>query len=287
MLGYTLVRISARGKRSEPSLQNGAPIGMHVNAERPTDPPAEGSIDRDDSRCAAGSARHIATVGLHSSASTWVFNVLRELLIASFTETQITSCYADQLQQLPPEHLLTRRHLLVKSHHGSDELHQWLDARGFRFVLSIRDPRDAAVSMAQRFKTPLAFAAGWINDDCQRIMRLAPSSTLLFRYETRFFDQVDTVEQLAGHFDLTVVPSVMQSIFDRYSTDAVRDFALGLKGRSGADLRKIGQFVMDKVTQVTEIHIGDTRSGKWRELRPAMQARLTEIYAPFIERFGY
>jgi hypothetical protein len=44
---------------------------------------------------------------------------------------------------------------------------------------------------------------------------------------------------------------------------------------------------MDRVTQIHEPHIGDTRSGKWRELPVQVQTELTQRFAAFLERFGY
>ena len=165
--------------------------------------------------------RRIATIGLHSSASTWVFNVVRELLIASAGERQVMSVYADELHQLPPDHVLSSQHLLVKSHHGSSELDDRFTSCGFQIVLSIRDPRDAAVSMAQRFKTPLALTADWIKADCERMLRLVSSEHPVLKYEARFFDDITTMLRIADMLGLVVEQGTMREIFERYRTDAV------------------------------------------------------------------
>jgi hypothetical protein len=44
---------------------------------------------------------------------------------------------------------------------------------------SVRDPRDAVISMAQRFKAPVATTVRWIARDCDRVMRLAPRARIL------------------------------------------------------------------------------------------------------------
>jgi hypothetical protein len=44
-----------------------------------------------------------ATIGLHASASTWIFNVVRELLIATHGDDRALSFYADELSTLPDE----------------------------------------------------------------------------------------------------------------------------------------------------------------------------------------
>src|SRR5215469_2694792 len=97
----------------------------------------------------------VATVGLHASASTWVFNVARELLIAAYGEDAVMTLYADEIALLPTRTARAGRHLVVKSHRGSPPLDRWFVERGARVLVSVRDPRDAAVSMAQRFKRRL------------------------------------------------------------------------------------------------------------------------------------
>jgi len=41
------------------------------------------------------------------------------------------------------------------------------------------------------------------------------------------------------------------------------------------------------VSHIHEPHIGDGRSGKWRDLPAPEQAELTRIFAPFLDRFRY
>jgi hypothetical protein len=231
--------------------------------------------------------RLVATIGLHSSASTWVFNVVRELLIASFGEAQVLALYADEVGQLPPEHVIQSHHVVIKSHHGSGNLTEWLESKQTQIFLSVRDPRDAAVSMCLRFKTPLAITSGWIAADCDRILRLSPANDPVLRYEDRFFEDIGAVRRLADALDLACEPCALDSIFERYRTEAVRLFAQALPGGPPARQTKIGPFIMDKVTHINERHIGDARSGKWRELPESTRTKLTEIFAAFIERFGY
>jgi hypothetical protein len=45
--------------------------------------------------------RLVATIGLHASASTWVFSVVRELMIAALGDAQVLTLYADELGQVP------------------------------------------------------------------------------------------------------------------------------------------------------------------------------------------
>jgi hypothetical protein len=160
--------------------------------------------------------RVIATVGLHGSASTWVFNVVRELLIASVGEGNVLAVYAERPDELPDEVTRTlARHLVVKSHHGSAELDAWLAAAQAQLILSIRDPRDACLSMAQRFNARLDVAARWLANDCRRLLRLSAQDLPLLRYEDRFFEDPAAVGRLAEVLGVSVAPADLAAIAAR------------------------------------------------------------------------
>ncbi len=232
------------------------------------------------------SCRVVATIGLHASASTWVFNVVRELMIARFGEISVSALYAETLSELPGEPARSDQPLVIKSHHGSPELDFWLAANNAQYFVSIRDPRDASISMAQRFKAPLGAAVRWLENDCRRMMNFATAPTLL-RYEDRFFERKSTVEQLANALGIEVEPGLTEAIFARYSTDSVRALARSLTSLPAERLNTTGRFAFDRVTQIHEPHIGDTRSGKWRDLPADVQSELTRRFAAFLKRFGY
>lgn len=230
----------------------------------------------------------VATIGLHGSASTWVFNVVRELMIAGLGEQQVLACYADKLDGLPDQAARAGRHLVIKSHHGTAELDCWLaDARA-RIFLSIRDPRDACISMSQRFRAPLNQAVGWLANDCNRVMRLAAQGHAMLRYEDRFFERREPAERLAQSLGLQLAPAMIEAVAARYDTEAVRSFAQSLGELPPERLVRMGaSHLMDQVTQIHAPHIGDARSGKWRDLPAPLQAQLTGLFAPFLDQFGY
>ena len=231
--------------------------------------------------------RLVATIGLHASASTWVFNVVRELMIAVLGDAQVLTLYADELGQLPDAAARAGRHLVIKSHHGSAGLDAWLAAERAQVFLSMRDPRDACISMSQRFNAPLGHAVRWIANDCNRLLRLAPRGHLLLRYEDRFFDDPSAAERLACALGVRVAPAVMTAILARYRTEAVRSFAQRLGDLPPERVTRVASFMMDRVTHILGPHIGDTRSGKWRGLPGPLQAELTRLFGPFLDRFGY
>ncbi len=228
----------------------------------------------------------VATIGLHASASTWVFNVVRELMIATSGEAGVLTLYADDPAGIPDETARAGRHLVIKSHHGSAALDAWLAAHQARVLASVRDPRDACVSMSQRFGANLAATTRWIANDCDRLLRLPPPP-LLLRYEDRFFELPDTVTRLGHALGLRTTAGQRAAIFDRYRTEDVREFARTLAELPPARITLVNGVPMDTVTQILAPHIGDTRSGKWRDLPDPAQADLTRLFAPFLDRFGY
>jgi hypothetical protein len=229
----------------------------------------------------------VATIGLHSSASTWVFNVARELLIAARGEAAVLALYGERVEDLPAEVDRAGRFLVLKSHHGSDGLDQWLTAGRAVLLLSLRDPRDAALSMAQRFGAPLGQAAGWIANDCRRLARLVAAAPLLLRYEDRFFDDPAIPGRVARALGLAPDPAAEAAVFARYATAAVRRFADNLPTLPPERLASFGPTTVDRVTQIHRRHIGDARSGKWRDLAEPERGHLSRFFRPFLDHFGY
>jgi hypothetical protein len=231
--------------------------------------------------------RVVSTVGLHSSASTWVFNVVRELTIDAVGAARVLALHAEEAGQPLVEAAGAGRYLVIKSHHGSAELDAWLAAAEARIVLSVRDPRDASISMSQRFNAPLDHAVRWLANDCNRLLRLASQGHPLLRYEDRFFDDPKAVARLARLLGLRPSPATLEAIFARYRTDAVRAFAESLQTLPPERLTLVGSWTMDQMTLILAPHIGDARSGKWRELPGSVQAWMTRLFKPFLEHMGY
>ncbi len=229
----------------------------------------------------------VATVGLHGSASTWVFNVARELVAAAAGEDRVLTLYADEPGQLPDEAARRGKHVVVKSHQGSLELDAWLQDQGAPIILSLRDPRDACLSMAQRFAAPLQHTARWLANDCRRVARLAEQGHPYLRFEDRFFDEPASVARMAARLGMASDPALTDAIFARYRTEAVRDFSRRLEALPPERLTMVGPFRMDRITQILAPHIGDARTGKWRDLPASVQLELTRWFRPFLDRFGY
>jgi hypothetical protein len=111
----------------------------------------------------------------------------------------------------------------------------------------------------------------------------------VLRYEDGFFDDPATLRRLAAGLGLAVPDAALASIFADWRTAAVRARAAAVASLPAERRRDFGaRLTLDAATLVTHTHIGDGRSGKWREAFDAgMRARLTGFFAPFLLRFGY
>jgi hypothetical protein len=231
--------------------------------------------------------RVVATIGLHGSASTWVFNVVRELMTAVVGEAAVMTVFTDDVRGVPGVAERAGRYLIIKSHTGSADLDKWLAEEHVRIILSVRDPRDACLSVAQRFNLSIESAIHNLAYDCAHLIRLAAEGHAVLRYENRFFEDPGTIRELADWLGLRVAAPTMAAIFERYRTDAVRSFVAQLGDLPAERQGTIRSVLADTVTYYQTGHIGDGRDGKWHDLPPSGQDGLTRMFTPFLDQFGY
>ncbi len=232
--------------------------------------------------------RLVATVGLHGSASTSLFNIVRELMIEAVGVDEVLALYGEDVSALPAPLASDRRHVVLKSHSGSPGWEWLVRLSRAPVILSVRDPRDAVLSLMERFGMQLEPSARAIMADCRRAERCAEAGHTAFRYEDRFFEDETLAGQLAAKLGLDVPGPTCREIGARYTTEGVRSIASNLAGLPPGRVLEAGAVQLDQVTQIHRSHLGDGRVGKWRDrLSPGNGAALTQAFAPFLQRFGY
>lgn len=240
-----------------------------------------------------GRSRHnprvVMTVGLYGSASTWVFNVLRELMIARHGAARVHAVYSDTVAKVIEDRQALGRYVVWKMHFGEPAFEVFAQFADPTMVLTVRDPRDAVLSLVNRFNTQIEPAVHAIGRCCNRMLHCAQFGHPILRYEDGFFRDPATVRAIAAHIGTEVGDDATGGIFARYTTEAVRAFAERVealpaervKGDPNVDL-------YDEVTQIHRGHIGDEAAGKWRwQLPREQQEALSGLFAPFLARFGY
>jgi hypothetical protein len=228
------------------------------------------------------------TIGLYSSASTWVYNVLRELMLAQHGEDRVFSIYSDSVATVIGEPRALGRYVVWKIHLGEPAWDVFAQFADPTVLLTVRNPRDAILSLVNRFNTGIGLATNAIIRCCNRVAQCKGNHPIL-RYEDRFFETADSVRRIAEYIGVAVPDTVIDAIFGRYSTEGVRALAEQVEALP-AD-RLTGDPAIDcydSMTQIHRGHIGDGRVGKWQhQLSEEQQRALTAHFAPFLARFGY
>jgi hypothetical protein len=232
--------------------------------------------------------RLILAVGVRGSASTWAFNVARELAESAIGAVAVAPCFANTPDDLAAAEAGGAACVVCKTH-GVAGLDRLARQDGARVIVTVRDPRDAMLSLIERFGTPPQVALRGVAESCNAVLGCAAPDVPVLRYEDGFFERADTVALLARHLRLDVGAAEAARIFAGWRTEAVRAFAATVPTLPAERLVDDGAiFCFDRLTQVHRAHIGDGRVGKWRErFAPQAQAELGRVFAPFLDRFRY
>jgi hypothetical protein len=148
----------------------------------------------------SGKPRFFFCCGIHGSGSTWMFNLARE--ICRTQGVDFVSCHRETKAYLPLDGLGSRL-LVVKSRTPQDDLRPFIASSGEPAVITLRDPRDAVVSIMQRFPDSEASsfdaALKTVEVSADRLVRLSRARELpVFRYEDGFVGSVETFDRVAG-----------------------------------------------------------------------------------------
>jgi hypothetical protein len=232
--------------------------------------------------------RLVLAVGVRGSASTWAFNVARELMEAALGAAAVTPCFVNTPDDLAAAQAGGAACVVCKTH-GVAGLDRMARQDGARVIITVRDPRDAVLSLIERFGTPPQVALRGVAESCNAVLGCTAQHWPVLRYEDGFFARADTVALLARHLGLDVAAAEVARIFAAWRTEAVRAFAATVPTLpAGRLVDDGGIFCFDRLTQVHRTHIGDGRVGKWRErFAPKAQAELGRVFAPFLDRFRY
>jgi hypothetical protein len=230
-------------------------------------------------------------LGMFSSASTWTFNVMRQIAIALSPDGTTQAQFLDFDDPIPPFH--ESRGIVLFKTHGSGVARE-LGRRAEGIVITLRDPRDAVVSLMQSNKLPFDIAlrmtevSAWT---CVPFMKHPRS--LLLHFEDRFFDDPATVGRVAALFPGTLPQGKSTQIFAALRRDAVDAFIADMDGKPTTQTAFNAvtgrQDVFNVATGWHRHHAGRTGEvGRWHRDLTDFQIRAIEHrMRPWMERVGY
>ena len=230
--------------------------------------------------------RVILCVGLKSSGSTWLYNVVIQLLRTK-TRSGVTPFYADNLAMFPPG-TERARILVVKSHEPSRALVYLMRLTRGCVFLSVREPRDAIASLLQRFGHAFEGALKETARQSARIVELAASEDMItYRYERGFYDRSQTIGEIAAALGIRINTAMRERIFRSLTREAVREKIDNLEKR-GTFGKKPNADSFDPWTHWHPGHVGDGRVGKHTTvLSRKQQAEVLAKTLGYRKQFGY
>jgi hypothetical protein len=243
------------------------------------------------STCIHWEAAMFWCLGMFSSASTWTFNVVREIAVALSPDSPPRAQFLDFDDPLPA--FDEERSALIVKTHGSS-VARALGRRAEGIVITLRDPRDAVVSLMQSNKLPFEVAlrmtevSAWT---CVPFIKHPRS--VLFRFEDRFFEDPATIGRIAALFPDELPKSESARIFAALGRGAVDAFIAGMDGKpttQSAFNAVTGQHdVVNVATGWHKHHAGRTgKVGRWhRDLTDFQMRAIEHRMRPWMERVGY
>jgi hypothetical protein len=224
-------------------------------------------------------------LGMYASASTWLFNVARQIhevagqgpVKTHFFSTAGNFAGFDQAG-------VTN---IVKSHEIKDERTILeLSRRAERILVTMRDPRDAVTSLMLYHSYTFERALPLVEEAARLCMGFARDKrAVLWHYESGFSAEPATVGRIAAHLGYQLEPAAAQKIFDANRREEVEKYIAKMDRMPGVLQDRVSGDRLDPRTHWHTHHAGrDGEIGRWRHMLTAAQAsevadRLRDCYA--------
>ena len=220
--------------------------------------------------------------GLHSSGSTWMFNLAREICRTQAVDFE--SCHQESDANLP-WHALGWQLIVVKSHAPELGFRSLIANSDEPAVITVREPRDAVASLMQRFATTFAEALEAVITSAGSLVALSRLRKLpIFRYESRFVGDAETFDRIAALLRTNPSTDDREAILAMLEPESVKKAIRGLEAAGTIQ----GEEIWDRTTQWHANHVGDGRVGKFANvLTPEQQYETLKQTREFCDCFGY
>jgi hypothetical protein len=251
------------------------------------------------SRTCEPPAQGVLCAGAKSSASTWLYNVVAEILRrrgeaeawsyvrsddrATHAPRYVKQFYADSPESFPrfDGHLDT---LVIQTQQPSISLSAFAARAEFQVVMTIREPRDAVASLMKRFGFSFSSALEAVTGGDTQIVDLFRSSApLVLRFEDRFYDREMTIATIAEFLGVDLADHLIREIFSVLTRKQV--------ARKIDEMRREGVFGVlrhDPQTRWQIGHVGEIAIGQHAEILSREQQLLVlSATAGYCAEFGY
>jgi len=228
----------------------------------------------------------ILCVGLKSSGSTWLYNVVIQLLKEKY-RGGVTAFYADKYAMFPPD-TERARVMVIKAHEPTKGMVYLARVTRGQIFLTLREPRDAIASLMQRFEHTFESAMSETERQSKRIAELDSEEDMItYRYEDGFFDRFETIGEIAHALGIKASKTTRERIYRSLTRDSVRQ-QIGKFKKTGKFGKKPDFNSFDRETQWHPGHVGDGKIGKFAGvLSSAQQKKVLAATKDYAKRFGY
>ena len=241
--------------------------GYSLTYTYPNPPPAKEASD----------AMIVSTLGLYSSGSTWLFNVVRcicakhsdkSFSVYADSGGDVMSCFGDEIE-----------YLVIKSHHLDNDFLKIIRATSAKLIITVREARDGVTSLMNRFGTSESDALSQISLSASAIaVARNMFGHMIFVYEDRFMDNKDTIKKIADYIEVEISDDFASEILAQFDREKVASDITAQFEHASADI------TYDDATHWHVGHIGDGKSSKWSEtLSDAAAAAIDEAINPFCQ----
>ncbi|HWE06323.1 MAG TPA: hypothetical protein VG274_06415 [Rhizomicrobium sp.] len=248
--------------------------------------------------------RGILCAGAKSSASTWLYNVVEEILrrrgeaeASSYTradESPLSHAHGNVRQFYADSPRGFSRYdprvdtLVVQTQQPSDALSALAACPRFQVVMTIREPRDAVASLMKRFGFSFAGAFRAVAEGDARIVGLfRRRAPLVLRFEDRFYEREVTLVAIADFLGVDLPAMLVREIFNALTRESVvKKIESMRQGGVLDDLMNPTRH--DPQTRWRLGHVGEIAIGQHAEfLSREQQLVVLTATAEYCAEFGY
>ena len=207
----------------------------------------------------------ILCLGLPSSASTWAFNIVRALVSTRNPDT--LGVFAETSAAFQQAVLPGTTDVILKAHRLDEALFRVIEASDTPTIITWRDPRDAAVSMAQRAGHDILSEIPAVQRSAACILsllQLKRKNTLVLDYAADYMNRVETIRDIARCLQITPSAALVERLHSSLKTTALRKSLNSWSSKLVPESTFSTHVDLD--THWHKNHIGDGKSDKWKTI---------------------